>query len=223
MLALWSAVQKLEACLEVLFHKVFKGVLSSLVVIILWECMAMAYGFVRFHIELMMATYWESLRSRKFDLVFDTASMATPEGCAGLLRTMAENLAESLKERPREGVRPLERYPHTAFFHGETGSWRLVTNKTTRIPNGQKPGALSGAVKGLCEWHMCDLAEILDATGKKVLCMYKGSCASLHPDAGSDLLALGPQVTQDHFSVWRCPPLVKTQLATALGRPDLHP
>jgi hypothetical protein len=70
---------------------------------------------------------------------------------------------------------------------------------------------------------MCDLAGILDSSGKKVECLYKGACPGIHPDAGSDLLALGPQVTQDHFSAWRCPLLVKTQLATALGRPDLHP
>jgi len=223
MLALWSAVQKLEACLEVLFHEAFKGSLAALVVIILWECQVMICGFVRFHIELMMATFWNNLRTRKFDLVFDTISMATPEGCAELLRTMAENLAESLKENPRKGVRQLERYPHTTFFHKETGSWRLVQNRTTRIPNGQKQGTLSGAVKGLCEWHMCDIAEITDAAGQKVLCMFKAACVNTHPDAGADLVALGPQVQQDHFTQWRCPGPIKKQLAIALGRPDLQP
>ena len=224
MLALWSAVQKLEACLEVLFHEAFKGSLAALIIIILWECQVMVCGFVRFHIELMMATFWSNLRTRKFDLVFDTISMATPEGCAELLKTMAENLAESLKENPRKGVRQLERYPHTAFFHKETGSWRLVQNKSTRIPNGQKQGTLSGAVKGLCEWHMCDIAGIMDAAGQKVLCMFKGAaCGNTHPDAGADLVALGPQVQQDHFTQWRCTGPIKKQLANALGRPDLQP
>ena len=223
MLALWSAVQKLEACLEVLFHEAFKGTLASLVIIILWECQVMVCGFVRFHIELMMATFWSNLRTRKFDLVFDTISMATPEGCAELLRTMAENLAESLKENPRKGVRQLERYPHTAFFHKETGSWRLVQNRNTRIPNGQKQGTPSGALKGLCEWHMCDMAGILDASGQKLTCMFKGGCTSTHPDAGADMSALGPQVQQDHFTQWRCPGPIKKQLAIALGRPDLQP
>jgi hypothetical protein len=210
--------------MEVLFHEAFKGSLAALGVIVLWECQVMSCGFVRFYIELMMATFWSNLRTRKFDLVFDTISMATPEGCAELLRTMAENLAESLKENPRKGVRQLERYPHTTFFHKETGSWRLVQNRTTRIPNGQKQGTLSGAVKGLCEWHMCDIAGIMDAAGQKVLCMFKGAaCGNTHPDAGADLVALGPQVQQDHFTQWRCTGPIKKQLAIALGRPDLQP
>ena len=70
---------------------------------------------------------------------------------------------------------------------------------------------------------MCDIAEITDAAGQKVLCMFKAACVNTHPDAGADLVVLGPQVQQDHFTQWRCTGPIKKQLAIALGRPDLQP
>ena len=218
MMQLWACIQKLEACLEVLLHKAYRGCLASLVIITTWECARSACGFIWYYVEYMMATYWEDLRHRRTPVLLSHISMATPEGCAELLRTMAETLAESMKEKPREGIRALERPPHLQFFHPESGSWRLVRNLKIRTPRGQTTGAASGSIKGLCLYHLAGMCGIKFSNGAEILCKFIGSCNYEHPDQGTmTLLEMGLKVNEDAFRQWPISPAIKERVAKDAG------
>jgi hypothetical protein len=220
--AMWQNIIKLEACLEVVFHKAFRDTLKPLEVITSMKNSEFADGFLRYHIELMLANFFEDMCKRPKASYFPEESMETPEGCAKILRLMADNFAESTLAVPREGVRALERPPHPRFFHPTTGPWKFVRNKNTVLSLGKSVNTHMD--KGVCEWRACELMGLVSKrdvastnTAKVITCKLGSLCKDTHSPDGTTANQLKKLVNADHWAAWNGWPGLKEELAEILG------
>ena len=218
--AMWQNTLKLEACLEVLLHKSFKDTLKPLECITAMRNSEFADGFLRYHIELMMANFFSDMFKRTQPSYFPDENMGTPEGCAKLLNRMAVYLAESTEATPKDGVRALERPPHPRFFHPQTGRWSMVRNKNTTLSLGKPTSGQSG--KNVCEWRACELMGLTTGMGgavpKVITCKHTSTiCKDVHPADGTTATQLAKLMNSDHWAVWNGWASLKEELAGRLG------
>ena len=221
--AMWQNIMKLEACLEVVFHKAFRDTLKPLECITAMRNSEFADGFLRYHIELMLANFFSDMYKRTTPSYFPDEDMGTPEGSAKLLNKMAVYLAESTEANPKDGVRALERPPHIRFFHPQTGKWSFVRNKNTTVNLG-KP-TIGQSSKTTCEWRACELMGLMtrvDGTGginpKIIACKHTNTiCKDVHPADGTTATQLAKLMNPDHWAIWNGWASLKEELAGVLG------
>ena len=151
---LLRCVKRLQEALVVLFDEQFDGALEPLEELQEDAFQSYMNGFLRFHIENMLAGFMTGVREEKSPGVpgFGDWRMSGPAECAALLRAYSENLMFRFgSKRYPAGVGPtdmLERPPHTHFF-GPEGPWTAVIQsprpKGTMVSPEPKHTGSSGA------------------------------------------------------------------------------
>ena len=213
-MALWSNMQMCEATMEVVFDADMVGAMKAIECVTYRRCAMFADGFLRYHLEKLMARFFEDVLRNKKSMMFPEQAMDTPKGCADLLRLMCEEFAEATKAVPRDGVRAFEPYPHTNFFHPVTGAWSTVTNRhgTAFSAKADKRGA-----KGPCLYRLCGIADMKDSKGDTLKCKFGTRCGEEHPPSSATLTDFTSAVTADAWERWRATPDQRQLLKTTLG------
>ena len=216
--ALVMAVANLEKAMVVFFNQAFEGCFASLRIFSGKQCISHSDGFLRFQVEDLMATWHNDMNYHVTSWSGPNISMATPEGCAEILRKGAEEIADRLLATPKGGLEPLERPPHVRFFQEGMGAWAMVANKGT----GKRDKFLRSQSKGrdgklVCAYELASRFHLKSGDGSPIGCKWGDKCSSIHPDENATMEQMKGMVTKEEVTGWRLSYKQKTELLELMG------